>query len=122
MVYDIFRGRIFEGLGVGMGLGAMLIVAGATFGGNATTKFETRGKIHKITFPVINLNGNSHCAEEASSYATACVNLQAAQEQADDAYAAWYACENGDPGVPGDPGDPEPEAKLASVPHSVLER
>lgn len=113
-------------MGIGLGLVAMVIATGATFvKGSPEKSFETRGGIHKCTFPIIELTGQSDCTAEAASYATAVVNLQAAQAAADAAYSGWYNCYyGGDPGIPGDPGDPEPEhtSEIAPPSYSVLER
>ncbi|MCA9131565.1 MAG: hypothetical protein KDA45_00350 [Planctomycetales bacterium] len=134
MMHRTSRGKVFDYVGIGMGFAAMLIATGATFGGALGSRNdgagEAKGRFHKITYPAVTRNSDSDCDEEIAGYATALVNLQAAQDVADQAYVEWYVCEYGsdpgDPGEPDPPGDPEPEHSLASNPAaalpSVLER
>ena len=122
------RVKIFDSVGLGMGFAAMLIAAGAVFGDRPATGenivTETRGKIHKCTFPVIDANSPPGCEAEAAGYAAALITLQAAQDNADDAYAAWASCLNGTPGDPDPlplplPIDHHPLATEATEPQSI---
>lgn len=112
---NISRVRIFDSVGLGMGFAAMLMAAGAVFGGRPSHKsqevqFETVGEIHTCTFPTLSNNGPPGCEAEAAGYAAALIVLKAARTNADEAYLDWYRCEHDgqDPPTPTPAPTPEP--------------
>jgi len=107
--------RIFNSVGLGMGFAAMLMAAGAVFGDRplhspGKIEVQTIGSIHKCTFPVIEANSPPGCEAEAAGYAAALIMLQAARDNADDAYLEWYRCLTGgqDPVTPTPTPTPAP--------------
>jgi len=93
------RVRVFDSVGMGMGFAAMLMAAGAVFGGRPGHKsevlqFETIGEIHSCTIPVLSSNAPPGCEAEAAGYAAALHLLAAARKNADEAFLDWYRCEH----------------------------
>jgi len=122
MAHGTSRLRIFDSIGLGMGVAAMLVAAGAVFGDRTTNRrieVETIGSIHKCTFPIIEANAPPGCEAEAAGYAAALVTLQMARANADDAYLEWYRCLNGGQN-PVVPVPPKPKSEAQNT-VSVLE-
>jgi hypothetical protein len=99
-----------------MGFAAMLMAGGAVFGdrpleSRRTIEVETIGSVHKCTFPVVDANAPPGCEAEAAGYAAALIVLQAARDNADEAYLEWYRCLNGgkDPVTPTPTPTPAPD-------------
>jgi hypothetical protein len=113
--------RVLDSVGLGLGFGAMVLVAGAAFGDrvvdvkptDARPTCETIGEIHRLTLPVIQVAAPA-CEAEMAAYALAVTRLRAAQASAEEAYAAWYRCELGSNPPPDTPGG-EPPAKFVSI-------
>jgi len=71
---------------------------------------------HMIAYPEeMPLDLNANCSGYAAAYAAALVDLQTAQQIADDAYKAWYDCEFG---IEGDLRSTQHE--IPSAEYSVL--
>ncbi len=126
MGQNISRVRIFDSVGLGMGFAAMLMAAGAVFGGRPSQKgaevqFQTIGGIHTCTIPVLANNGPPGCEAEAAGYAAALHLLGAARTNADEAYLAWYRCEHGGQDPVPTPSPPTPQPISQST-VSILER
>ena len=103
------QGRVFSGIAV---LGT-LAVAGVSFAfqGDARPGDEMK---HLIVLPPVQPTAASNCSNEAAAYAQALVDLEAAQNSANEAYNAWYACESG--------GKPVQASETLSAKYSVLIR
>mgnify|MGYP000335301030 CR=1 FL=1 len=116
------RLRIVDFVGMGMGFGAILIAAGAVFGDRDSREVKTIGEIHRITVPVVEMNGPPGCAAEAAAYAAALLALEAAQSVADDKYLAWYRCEHNGADPPPPPPAPETPDDEGEPMFSILEQ
>ncbi|MCA9128352.1 MAG: hypothetical protein KDB22_14770 [Planctomycetales bacterium] len=98
-------GRFVDSVALGLGLGAVLITAGAVFGDRQEASAEIRGRYHKIILPSNISDLCEGCAAEAAAYASALAALEAAQDVADEMYDDWYNClMNEDPQPEPDPG------------------
>jgi hypothetical protein len=72
--------------------------------------------MHECSLPAFDPLAANSCEAEAGAYAQALLNLEAAQNRADEAYADWYECLNGEPPPPS--GDP----LVAQHTFSILDR
>jgi hypothetical protein len=124
MEFNILTQRISKlaalGAGLGIGFGLVTAVTGTALGGRLNVREETYGRTHKITAPVIDFNAYTPCAQEIAAYASAVVNLRAAQEAADELYDEWAQCEmeQGED----DRGAGLAETERSAATQSVLER
>ncbi len=109
-----------------MGFAAVLCAAGAVFGGRSQAtseglRVETIGTIHTCTIPIIESNAPPGCEAEAAGYAAALVVLDAARENADEAYLEWYRCEHGGQDPVPLPVPPKPKSEAQNT-VSILQR
>ena len=87
--------------------GLVALIAGASLqAAFADREFEGKRQHVRIILPADPATLNSNCTAEAAAYAAAVVNLETAQQVADEAYDALLECEgmNIRPVEPTDPG------------------
>lgn len=115
MDHSMFGGRATSVLGICLTL-SIVTAMGFASAEPIGDSLRQSDSLHQCLLPAFDATASQACEAEAVAYAQALLNLEAAQDAADAAYAAWYRCENGvEP-----PAPEEPPLSPATV--SILDR
>ncbi len=110
--------EVYRFAGIGMGLGAILVIAGASFSSRVDGQ-DAKGYADgsfRVTYPDLSQLDHSPCLEEnptpcaaeSAALASAILALEAARQTAQDMYDAWVACLDANGGGPNPGPAPEP--------------